>query len=125
MLMYQRARWLSIAMVFVLPSMAVRALAAEEPIYIAHGAQNEMNAPLWMAVEKGSFKKYGLDVRMLQVRSGAVSIAALASGNLKVVWTHPSSALSAVSGGMKMSCIASSSNKITRELVVRKGIGSL
>jgi ABC-type nitrate/sulfonate/bicarbonate transport system substrate-binding protein len=124
MLMYQRARSLLGAILFVLP-FTVIPVAAEEPIYIAHGAQNEMNAPLWIAVEKGSFKKYGLDVRMLQVRNGAVSIAALASGSLKVVWTHPSSALSAVSGGMKMSCIASSSNKITRELVVRKGIGSL
>ncbi len=125
MLIYQRARWLCSAIVFVLPYITVVPVTADEPVYIAHGAQNEMNAPLWIAVEKGSFKKYGLDVRMLQVRNGAVSIAALASGSLKVVWTHPSSALSAVSGGMKMSCIASSSNKITRELVVRKGIGSL
>jgi NitT/TauT family transport system substrate-binding protein len=122
--MYQLGRWFLGAILLVLPFTVILA-AAEEPIYIAHGAQNEMNAPLWIAVEKGSFKKYGLDVRMLQVRNGAVSIAALASGSLKIVWTHPSSALSAVSGGMKMSCVASSSNKITRELVVRKGIASL
>jgi ABC-type nitrate/sulfonate/bicarbonate transport system substrate-binding protein len=125
MLTCQRGRWLWSAVFLFLPYVIVLPLAAEEQIFIAHGAQNEMNGPLWMAVEKGSFKKYGLDVRMLQVRSGAVSIAALASGSLKIVWTHPSSALSAVSGGMKMSCIASSSNKITRELVVRRGIGSL
>jgi NitT/TauT family transport system substrate-binding protein len=79
---------------------------------------------MWVAIETGLFKKHGLDVRMLQIRSGPVLAATLASGNVQVVWTAPSSILSAVSAGLKVSCLASTTNILPRELVVQKEIRS-
>lgn len=52
-------------------------------------------------------------------------MAALASGGVQVVWAAPSSVLSAASGGMKISCVASGSDKIPRELVAKKEIKSI
>jgi ABC-type nitrate/sulfonate/bicarbonate transport system substrate-binding protein len=95
------------------------------PLLIAYGGHNETVGPLWVGIEKGLFRKYGVDPRMLQVRSGPIIMATLASGGAPVVWPSPSSVLSAALGGLKIVCFASGSNRIPRELVVRKGIESL
>ena len=98
---------------------------AEERILISYGGHNETVGPMWVAVEKGLFRKYGLDVNMLQVRSGQVSLSALMSGDVQAFWPAISSVLSGVAGGAKIGCVASPFNRIARELVVRKEIDSL
>src|SRR5919109_1461883 len=94
-------------------------------LLIAYGGHNETMAPLWVGVEKGTFRKHGVDPRVLQTRSGPIMMATLASGGAPLVWAAPSSALSATVGGMKVGCFAVGSNKMPRELIVRKGIESL
>ncbi len=98
---------------------------AAGPLLVAYGGHNETTAPWWVGIEKGLFKKYGVDPQMLQVRSGQIIMTTLATGGAPVVWPSPSSVLSAAVGGLKIVCLASGSNKIPRELVVRKGIDSL
>lgn len=95
---------------------------ADEKLLVAYGGHNENVAPMWVGIEKGTFKKYGLDVSMLQVRSGPMILATLASGSVQVTWPASSSVLSAASGGLKVVCVASPNNKIPRELVARKEI---
>jgi NitT/TauT family transport system substrate-binding protein len=80
---------------------------------------------MWVAVDKGIFKKYNLDISMLQVRNGQVSLTALMAGDVQAFWPAVSSVISGVSGGAKIGCIASPFNKISRELIVRKEIDSL
>lgn len=98
---------------------------AQERVIFSYGGQNETVGPMWVAVEKGLFKKYGLDVSMLQVRSGQINITALMSGDVQATWPAVSSVLSGVSGGAKIGCVASPFNRIARELIVRKEIESL
>jgi ABC-type nitrate/sulfonate/bicarbonate transport system substrate-binding protein len=95
------------------------------PLLIAYGGHNETMAPLWVGIDKGLFTKYGLDPQVLQTRSGPIMMATLASGGAPLVWAAPSSALSATVGGMKLGCFAVGSNKMPRELIVRKGIDSI
>jgi ABC-type nitrate/sulfonate/bicarbonate transport system substrate-binding protein len=97
---------------------------AAGPLLIAYGGHNETMTPLWVGIEKGLFKKHGVDPRVLQTRSGPIMMATLASGGAPLVWAAPSSALSATVGGMKIGCFAVGSNKMPRELIVRKGIDS-
>ena len=80
---------------------------------------------MWVAVDKGFFKTYGLDVNMLQVRNGQISLTAVMAGDVQAFWPAVSSVISGVSGGAKLGCIASPFNKISRELIVRKEIDSL
>jgi NitT/TauT family transport system substrate-binding protein len=103
----------------------VSPLQAQEKIFIAYGGQNETVGPMWVAVDKGLFKKYGLEVSMVQMRSGQFNIAALMSGDVQAIWPAVSSVLSGVSGGAKIGCVASPFNRIARELVVRRDIDSL
>ena len=97
----------------------------EESMLVAYGGQSESVGNMWVGIERGLFKKYGVDVQMLQVRSGPVIMATLASASVHLIWTAPSSALSAVSGGLKLSCVASTTNNLPRELIVKKEIKSL
>jgi ABC-type nitrate/sulfonate/bicarbonate transport system substrate-binding protein len=47
------------------------------------------------------------------------------AGDVQAFWPAVSSVISGVSGGAKLGCVASPFNKISRELIVRKEIGSL
>lgn len=118
--------WLLWGIVFFIPHIAtIYEVQAEERVLIAYGGHSESVAHMWVGIEKGLFKKYGLDVKMLQVRSGPLIMATVASGSVQVVWTAPSSILSAASGGLKLICVASTTNRLPRELVVQKEISSL
>ena len=52
-------------------------------------------------------------------------MATLGSGSVQVVYSASSSAINAISGGMKINCIAFPVNRIARQLMARKEIKSL
>ena len=95
------------------------------PLLIAYGGHNETMIPIWVGVDKGLFRKHGVDPRALQTRSGPIMMATLASGGAPLVWAAPSSALNTTVSGLKLGCFAVGNNRVPRELVVRKGIESL
>jgi len=95
---------------------------AQEVFRVSYGGYNETAAPMWVGIEKGFFKKYGIDASMIQVRNGALSVATLVAKEVEAVYPAQSTILSTVSGGVKLSCIASAINKIPRSLIVRKEI---
>ena len=120
------SRPLSCALSLIIFSLLLIANAyAAGPLLIAYGGFNETMSPWWVGIEKGLFRKHGFDPQVLQTRSGPIMMATLASGGAPLVWAAPSSALSATVGGMKMGCFAVGSNKMPRELIVRKGIEAL
>ena len=92
---------------------------------VSYGGYNETATPMWVGSDKGIFRKYGIDASMVQVRSGALSVAALLAKEVDAVWPAQSTILSTVFGGAKLGCIASPINKIPRLLVVRKDITSI
>jgi ABC-type nitrate/sulfonate/bicarbonate transport system substrate-binding protein len=121
-----RNSWPLTALLFLLLNFSLLpASQAQDKILMSYGGFNETVGPMWVAVDKGFFKKHGLDVSMLQVRNGQVSLTALMSGDVQAFWPAISSVLSGVSGGAKIGCIASPFNRIARELIVRKEIDSL
>ena len=111
-------------LIFAFPLLSGKARAAG-PLLIAYGGHNETMVPLWVGIEKGIFRKYGVDPRVLQTRSGPIMMATLASGGVPLVWAAPSSALNSSVSGFKLSCFAAGNNRIPRELIVRKGIDSV
>src|SRR3712207_3960716 len=56
---------------------------SSSPILVAYAGQNETVGPMWVGIEKGTFKKHGLDVRLVQMRNGALSMATLSSGQVQ------------------------------------------
>jgi ABC-type nitrate/sulfonate/bicarbonate transport system substrate-binding protein len=98
---------------------------AAGPLLIAYGGHNETMAPIWVGIEKGVFRKHGIDPRALQTRSGPIMMATLASGGASLVWAAPGSAMNSSVGGMKLTCFAAGNNAMPRELIARKGIESI
>jgi ABC-type nitrate/sulfonate/bicarbonate transport system substrate-binding protein len=111
--------------VFTLLCARFAGAAAAQSLLVAYGGHNETMVPIWVGIEKGLFRKYGVDLRALQTRSGPVMMATLASGGVPLVWAAPSSALNTSVSGMKLGCFVVGNNKVPRELIVRKGIDSL
>ena len=80
---------------------------------------------MWVGIEKGTFRKYGLDVRLVQMSNGSLRMATLSSGQVHYNYGSPGNALSAAIGGMNIQCVASPVQKIPRELVARREIRTL
>lgn len=116
---------LLLALVFAMVPLTTPALAAESTmVRIAHGAFNEKIAALWIGADKGLFKKHGVDVEVLQIRSGPQTMAALASGDLQMSYTIPGSVLSAKAGGMDVAFFAGLVNKPDGEIISSQAIKS-
>ncbi len=118
-------RWFFLVFFALLAVRPSSAVLAQEKVLVAYGGHNETAAPMWVGIEKGLFRKHGVEVNMLQVRSGPIIMATLASESVKLVWPASSSALSAAAGGLAIRCVASPTDKMGRQLVVRKEIKSL
>ena len=104
---------------------AIVGAAAPTPMLIAYGGHNETMIPIWVGAERGLFRKYGIDLRALQTRSGPIMMATLASGGAPLVWSAPSSALSTTVSGLKLGCFNVGNHRVPREVIARKGIESL
>ena len=91
------------ASVFLILMLAMlSAPQAQDKLLISYGGHNETVGPMWVAVDKGIFKRYGLDVNMLQVRNGQISLTAVMAGDVQAFWPAVSSVISGVSGGAKL-----------------------
>lgn len=112
-------------LVSVLVSISPTSAQTSSPILVAYAGQNETVGPMWVGIQRGTFKKYGLDVRMVQLRNGSLSMATLATGQVQYNYGSPANALSAAAGGMKIQCVGSPVHRIPRELIARKEIRTL
>lgn len=113
------------AIILLVLALASAQVRAQEMFRISYGGYNESATPMWVGIERGIFKKYGIDASMIQVRTGALSIATLVAKEVEAVYPAQSTILSTVTGGVKLTCIASAINKIPRLLVVRKDISTV
>ena len=121
----KRRWWLgSVAIGILLRAPSLEA-AVPTPMLAAYGGHNETMIPIWVGADKGLFRKYGIDLRALQTRSGPIMMATLASGGTPLVWSAPSSALTTTASGMKLGCFAVGNNRVPREVVARTGIETL
>jgi len=101
------------------------ARAAELPLVrIAHGAFNEKVEALWIGVEQGFFRKHGVNVEVINIRSGPQTIAALASGEIQIAYTIPGTVLSAAAAGMDVAFFGGLVNRADGDFVVASAIRS-
>ncbi len=117
---------MSVAFVYLLLSLILGtrfAQGADVPLVrIAHGAFNEKVEALWTGVEQGFFRKHGVEVQVINVRSGPQTIAALASGDIQVACIVSGPVLSAAAGGMDVAFFGGIVNRADGNFVVEPGI---
>ena len=97
--------------------------AAELPVVrIAHGAFSEKIAIMWVGAEHGIFRKHGVHVEVINIRSGPQTMAALASGDIQVAYTIPGSVVSAAASGFDVAFFAGLVNKADGDFIATSNI---
>ena len=99
------------------------AASAPSKIVVTYGGLNERSGVLFVAKDAGIFQKYGLDAQVVNVRSGAVGLSALAAGETQF---HGGSAtgasIGAMAGGLDLVFVAGLINKLDGTFVVAPNI---
>jgi NitT/TauT family transport system substrate-binding protein len=101
-----------------------RAAAAPAKSVIAHAAVNARVLPLWAAKEQGFFTKYGVPAEMIFIRQAPTLVAALTSGDIHVGYTGGTAVLGAAASGSDLKILAAFTNRVTYDVVARRGIKS-
>ena len=87
------------------------------------GAISEREGVVYVAQDQGFFRKHGLDLTLVQVRNGAIGIAAVSSGESQVHWGSVSAAnIGAIAEGTDLVFLAGFINKLTGAFVVNPKI---
>jgi NitT/TauT family transport system substrate-binding protein len=94
--------------------LVVHAAAPLAKVLVTTGSASEREGALYVAQDQGYFRKYGLDVTLVQVRNGPVGMAALSSGESLMHWGSVSAAnLGAIAEGADLVFVAGFINKLT------------
>ena len=67
---------------------------------IANGTSGENPAVLWVGVDQGFYRKHGLNVEVIFMRSGPLAISALASQDVQAVFTSSNNVMNVAAGGL-------------------------
>ena len=70
-----------------------------DPLIVSYSSLTGNRAPLWIAKELGLYEKYGLDVKLVSIAAGSVSLTALLAGNVQLTTDSSSGVVSAVARG--------------------------
>ena len=110
-------------LLFSLMPCNTRAASAPTKIVVTYGGLNERSGVLFVAKDAGIFQKHGLDAQVVNVRSGAVGLSALAAGETQF---HGGSAtgasIGAMAGGLDLVFVAGLINKLDGTFVVAPNI---
>lgn len=78
------------------------------------GSLTEREGVLYVTQDQGFFRRYGMDVTLVQVRNGPVGMAALSSGESQLHWGSVSAAnLGAIAEGADLVFVAGFINRLT------------
>ena len=99
------------------------ASATPTKVLITTGSSSEREGALYVAQDQNFFRKYGLDLTLVQVRNGPVGMAALSSGESLLHWGSVSAAnLGAIAEGADLVFLAGFINRLTGTIAVNPKI---
>jgi NitT/TauT family transport system substrate-binding protein len=96
-----------------------RPAAGDESIQVGFGSFDSVFNGLFVAQDKGFFKKYGLDVKLIMLESDPRATQALVAGAVDFIGGAGGSGLNAIANGADIAFIGSIVNKLTGSMVTR------
>jgi ABC-type nitrate/sulfonate/bicarbonate transport system substrate-binding protein len=108
---------------FLLCTNSAQAAAPTKSV-VAHAAVNARVLPLWVAKEQGFFTKYGVPAETIFIRQAPTLVAALTSGDIQIGYTGGTAVLGSAASGSDLKILAAFTNRVTYDVVARKGIKS-
>ena len=97
-------------------------LSAQTRSNFASSITSESMAAVWVAKERGLFKKYGLDVQYILMPRSPLAVAALVAGEIDVAVIGPGHLVNAATGGTDVIGIANFAQKLDYRLNTRPEI---
>lgn len=97
---------------------------AQERVRAGYSGISGYQVPLWLGVDLGLFKKYGLNLEPILFRGGAESANALTGGEIQFDVVAPQPHIAADLSGADIIIIGTYFNKHTYSVVARPGIRS-
>ncbi len=119
--MKKREFFLGVALFLFLSfnSPGLHAASPSGNVVLTFGSFSEREGALFVAEDQGFFRKYGLDVKLVHVRSGPVGLSALSAGESQFYnGSVTGTTLGANAGGLDSVFIAGLINKLTGAFVV-------
>ncbi len=98
-----------------------RSVSAER-IRIAYSAISGVQLPLWVAKDKGLFKKYGLDVDFLYIGGGSVVVQAMLGGEVQLARASAPGIVQASLRGAELVMIANTVNTLVYSVMTRPDV---
>jgi NitT/TauT family transport system substrate-binding protein len=89
---------------------------------IANGTSGENPAVLWVGADQGLYRKHGLNVEVIFMRTGPLAMSALVSGDVQAVLTSSNNVLNVAAGGLDVVAIASLINRPEGDFMARPEI---
>ena len=89
---------------------------------IANGTSGENPAVLWVGVDQGFYRKHGLNVEVIFMRTGPLAIAALASSDVQMVFTSSNNVLNVAAGGLDVVIIGNAVGRLEGDFMARPEI---
>ncbi|MET0500526.1 MAG: ABC transporter substrate-binding protein [Candidatus Binatia bacterium] len=127
--MKSKIQWTDFLMLFlfllITGCQAAQAAVPSTKVVLTVGAVSEREGALYVALDQGFFRKHGVDLTLVQVRSGPIGIAALSSGESQLNWGSVSAAnIGAIAEGSDLVFVAGFINKLTGNVVSSSRIKS-
>ena len=95
-----------------------------EPLIVSYSSFTGNRAPLWIAKDLGLFEKYGLDVKLVNIAAGSVSLTALLAGNVHLTTDSSSGVVSAGARGAPI-VVVSTNGALPYQLIAHPSIKSV
>ena len=86
---------------------------------IANGTSGENPAVLWVGVDRGFYRKHGLNVEVIFMRSGPLAMSALASSDVQMVFTSSNNVLNVAAGGLDVVIIGNVVGRLEGDFMAR------
>lgn len=96
---------------------------AAEPVTLGLSATSSVNGAIWLAEERGFFKKHGIDINVTNVGGGAArAISAMVGGDIQFATAGGAAAISAALAGADVVMVASILDKGVQKLITRPAL---
>jgi ABC-type nitrate/sulfonate/bicarbonate transport system substrate-binding protein len=115
-------RWRFFVILFCAAGFLPALLSAQTRSNFASSITSESMAAVWVAKERGLFKKYGLDVQYILMPRSPLAVAALVAGEIDVAVIGPGHLVNAATGGTDVIGIANFAQKLDYRLNTRPEI---
>jgi NitT/TauT family transport system substrate-binding protein len=111
------------SLLFLLCTISPSTLYGLDKIRIGMGALSPTNAAVWVAEERGIFKKHGLDVEAIFIGGGAArAVNALVAGDIQFATASGGPVINSILKGVDIVMVAALNNKGVHRLLVRPDI---